>query len=79
MERFIRPPGPVPPKTVPRGTVAQTLKRQGTYNQNLIWFYKCDGKQRGKAEMSNSKDTLRQHTKSMSANQEFLSKINLPS
>ena len=52
MERFIRPPGPVPPKTVPRGTVAQTLKRQGTYNQNFIWIYKCDGMLRGEAEMS---------------------------
>ena len=38
MERFIPPPGPVPPKTVPRGTVAQTPKTQRTYDQSFIQY-----------------------------------------
>ena len=38
MERFNRPPGPVPPKTVPRGIVAQTPKRQRTYDQSFIQY-----------------------------------------
>ena len=50
MERFIRPPGPVPPNTVPRGTVAQTPKTQRTCDS--VWIYKCDGMLRGEAEMS---------------------------
>ena len=50
MERFILPPGPVPPKTVRRGTVEETQKTQRTYDS--VWISKCDGMLRGEAEMS---------------------------
>ena len=53
MERFIRSPGPVPPKTVQRGTVAETQKTANIRPKfHSVWIYKCDGMLRGVAEMS---------------------------